>query len=72
MFNTKKIIFIVLALIAMLSMIYLTPEMAGLNFKAKVALGVGIFAIIVWITQALDDAQSGFLIITFFSALWRR
>lgn len=65
MFNTKKIIFIVLALIAMLSMIYLTPEMAGLNFKAKVALGVGIFAIIVWITQALDDAQSGFLIITF-------
>lgn len=65
MFNTKKILFIVLALIAMLSMIYLTPEMVGLNFKAKVALGVGIFAIIVWITQALDDAQSGFLIIAF-------
>ncbi len=65
MFNAKKIAFILLALVAMLSMIYLTPEMAGLSFKGKVALGVGIFAIIVWITQALDDAQSGFLIIAF-------
>ena len=65
MFDRKKILFIALALIAMLSMIYLTPEIAGLSYKGKVALGVGIFAIIVWITQALDDAQSGFLIITF-------
>ncbi|MDD3344587.1 MAG: DASS family sodium-coupled anion symporter [Sulfurospirillaceae bacterium] len=65
MFSAKKIVFILLALVAMLSMIYLTPEMVGLSYKGKVALGVGIFAIIVWITQALDDAQSGFLIIAF-------
>ena len=65
MFSTKKIVFILLALAAMLSMIFLTPEMVGLSYKGKVALGVGIFAIIVWITQALDDAQSGFLIIAF-------
>lgn len=65
MFSKKKMVFILLALAAMLSMIYLTPEMVGLSFKGKVALGVGIFAIIVWITQALDDAQSGFLIIAF-------
>jgi len=65
MFSTKKVVFILLALSAMLSMIYLTPDMAGLSYKGKVALGVGIFAIIVWITQALDDAQSGFLIIAF-------
>ncbi len=38
MFNAKKSIFIVLALVAMLSMIYLTPEMVGLNFKGKVIL----------------------------------
>ncbi|WP_294874934.1 MULTISPECIES: DASS family sodium-coupled anion symporter [unclassified Sulfurospirillum] len=54
-----------IALVAMLSMIYLTPEIEGLSAKGKVALGVGIFAIISWITQALDDAQSGFLIIAF-------
>ena len=65
MFDVKKLVFIFIALIAMLSMIYLTPEMVGLSYKGKVALGVGIFAIIVWITQALDDAQSGFLIIAF-------
>ena len=44
-------------------MVFLTPEIEGLGYKGKVALGVGIFAIIVWITQALDDAQSGFSII---------
>ncbi len=65
MFNVKQMFWLGVALIAMLSMIYLTPEIAGLNAQGKVALGVGIFAIIVWITQALDDAQSGFLIVSF-------
>ncbi|MFV0481699.1 MAG: SLC13 family permease [Campylobacteraceae bacterium] len=65
MFDKKKIIFVIIALIAMLSMIFLTPEMKGLTHQGKVALGVGIFAIIVWISQSLDDAQSGFLIVAF-------
>ena len=61
----KRYIFLFTALAAMLSVIFLTPEMDGLKHQGKVALGVGLFAVIVWITQALDDAQSGFCIVTF-------
>jgi FAD/FMN-containing dehydrogenases len=39
--------------------------MQGLNAKGRAALGVGVFAIVVWVTQALDDAQSGFCIVAF-------
>lgn len=59
----KQMVCLGLALIAMLSIIFLTPAVEGLPHQGKVALGVGIFAIIVWITQALDDAQSGLFIV---------
>ena len=61
----KKTIFLFAALATMLGIIYLTPETAGLKHQGKVALGVGVFAIMVWITQSLDDAQSGFCIVAF-------
>ncbi len=61
----KKYLCLFIALAAMLAIIFLTPEMKGLQHAGKVALGVGVFAIIVWVTQALDDAQSGFCIVCF-------
>jgi di/tricarboxylate transporter len=61
----KKLLCLGVALAVMLSIIFLTPEMKGLQHAGKVALGVGVFAITVWITQALDDAQSGFCIVAF-------
>ncbi len=61
----KKYLSLIAALAAMLAIIFLTPPMQGLQHPGKVALGVGVFAIIVWMTQALDDAQSGFCIVCF-------
>lgn len=60
----KKYLSLGLALAAMLTVIF-WPEVEGLSQQGKVALGVGVFAIIVWMTQALDDAQSGFCIVAF-------
>lgn len=60
----KKYLCLGLALAAMFVVI-LWPEVEGLSQPGKVALGVGLFAIIVWVTQALDDAQSGFCIVAF-------
>lgn len=59
----NRMVFLFLAIATMLGIIFLTPETSGLKHEGKVALGVGVFAIIVWITQALDDAQSGLSII---------
>jgi anion transporter len=61
----KKYVFLLLALLTMLGIIFLTPATTKLSHAGKVALGVGVFAIIVWVTQALDDAQSGFCIVAF-------
>lgn len=63
--KTKQLVFILIAIAAMLGITFLTPEMQGLDAKGKAALGVGVFAIIVWVTQSLDDAQSGFCIVAF-------
>lgn len=49
----------------MLCIAFLLPDIQGLDAKGRAALGVGVFAIIVWVTQALDDAQSGFCIVAF-------
>ena len=61
----KQYTCLIAALAIMLGIIYLTPETAGLKHQGKAALGVGVFAILVWMTQALDDAQSGFCIVAF-------
>ncbi|CAI3222671.1 SLC13 family permease [Desulfovibrio legallii] len=63
--KTKQLISLIAAVAAMLWIAFLSPEMEGLSPKGKAALGVGVFAIIVWVTQALDDAQSGFCIVAF-------
>ena len=61
--KTKQLFSLLLAIAAMLGIAFLVPDLPGLDAKGRAALGVGVFAIIVWVTQALDDAQSGFCIV---------
>jgi len=49
--------------------IWLLPEVAGLSAAGKASLAVAVFAIVVWMTQAVDDATSGFLIVFLLAAL---
>jgi anion transporter len=64
-FKPRQAFFLALALLVMLGIAFATPPVEGLSNQGKAALGVGVFAVIVWMTQALDDAQSGFCIVTF-------
>ena len=61
--KTKQLFSLLLAVAAMLGIAFLVPDLPGLDAKGRAALGVGVFAFIVWVTQALDDAQSGFCIV---------
>jgi anion transporter len=45
------------------------PDLPGLPAAGKMALGVAVFAIIVWVTQAVDDALSGLIIVFLLAAL---
>lgn len=59
----KKLLSVVFAFICLIGINWFTPEMPGLNASGKAALAVAVFAIIVWMTQAFEDAVSGLLII---------
>lgn len=67
--DNKKWGYIILAFAAMFAVIYLTPEVAGLTLVGKKALGVAVFAIIIWVTQAVDGALSGLLIVFLLAVL---
>jgi len=59
----KKWISVVFAFICLVGINWFTPDVAGLTANGKSALAVAVFAIIVWMTQAFEDAVSGLLII---------
>jgi sodium-dependent dicarboxylate transporter 2/3/5 len=65
----KKWLSIGFAFLCMAAIVWLTPEIAGLKAAGKASLGVAVFAIVVWVTQAVDDALSGVLIIFLLAAL---
>lgn len=65
----KKWLSIGFAFLCMAAIVWLTPEIAGLKVAGKASLGVAVFAIVVWVTQAVDDALSGVLIIFLLAAL---
>ncbi|WP_306598869.1 DASS family sodium-coupled anion symporter [Geothrix sp. 21YS21S-2] len=65
----KKLVALVVAFAALAGIMWLTPEVKGLTPTSKAALGVAVFAIIVWVTQALEDAISGLLIVFLLAAL---
>lgn len=60
---------ILLAFAAMAGIVWLTPEVKGLAVAGKKSLAVAVFAIIIWMTQAIEDALSGLLIIFLLAAL---
>lgn len=63
MSTTRQLIYVVFGVLVMLFIVYGTPPIDGLSHQGKAALGVCAFAIISWMTQALDEAQSGFCIV---------
>lgn len=65
----QKWVPITLAFACLAAIIWLTPDTAGLKMQAKAALGIAVFAIIVWVTQAFEDAISGLIILFLLAAL---
>lgn len=65
----KKWIQILAAFVVMAAITWMTPEVAGLKAAGKASLAVSVFAIIVWVTQAMEDALSGLLIVFLLAAL---
>ncbi len=59
----KNWIFLGIATLGFLLVRFAIPTTGALTPSAKGALAVAVFAIIVWVTQAVSDALSGFLII---------
>jgi len=66
---TKKWMSIGLAFLCLAAVVWFTPDVAGLKAAGKASLGVAVFAIIVWVTQAVDDALSGILIVFLLAVL---
>ena len=60
----KKLAFIILGLAAMLGIIFM-PNLAGLTSAGKVVLGILVFAVIMWVTQAISYPLSAVAIIAF-------
>ena len=65
----KKNLSLAFAFACLAAIVWLTPEIAGLKAAAKASLGVAVFAIVIWVTQAVDDALSGILIIFLLAVL---
>lgn len=65
----KKWLHIFIAFACLVAINWITPEVAGLKAAGKAALAVSVFAIVIWITQAMDDALSGLLIVFLLAAL---
>ena len=59
----KHWFWLALALAAFLAITYVVPSSEDLAPEALAALGVAVFAIIVWMTQAVSSALSGFMIV---------
>lgn len=67
--TTKKWIQVLTAFVCLIVINWLTPEVAGLKAAGKASLAVAVFAIVVWVTQAIDDALSGLLIVFLLASL---
>ncbi|SDF28656.1 SLC13 family permease [Sporolituus thermophilus] len=67
--SRQKWLALVLAFAALAAIVWFTPAIAGLKASGKAALGVAVFAIIIWATQAVDDALSGLMIVFLLASL---
>lgn len=64
--DNKKLIWLGVAIAAFFAVIF--QDIDTLSYEAKVSLGVAVFAIIIWVTQAVDEALSGIMIIFLLAA----
>jgi len=60
----KKLTWIILGMVAMLGLIFM-PQIAGLTAAGKVTLGILVFAVIMWVTEAMSYPVSAVAIIAF-------
>lgn len=67
--TSKKWFGLLLAFLTLGVIVWVIPPVPGLSPAGKASLAVAVFAIIVWITQAVDDAMSGFLIVFLLAVL---
>ncbi|HWR38538.1 MAG TPA: DASS family sodium-coupled anion symporter [Patescibacteria group bacterium] len=67
--SLKKWLSLGLACLCLAAIVWGTPEIAGLKAAGKASLGVAVFAIIIWVTQAVEDAVSGLLIVFLLAVL---
>jgi anion transporter len=66
----KSKLWSIIGAIALLSyIVWLTPPVAGLTQAGKAALGTAAFAIVIWVTGAVDDALSGLMIVFLLASL---
>jgi len=65
----KKWLYLVLAFACLAGIMWLVPTSAALKPAAKASLAIAVFAIIIWVTQALDDALSALVIVFLLAAL---
>jgi anion transporter len=61
--KNKKWIYLIFAFACLFGIVWLTPPIEGLQPAGKASLAVAVFAIIIWVTQAVEDALSGLLIV---------
>ncbi len=65
----KKWIYLVMAFACLAGIMWLMPTSVALKPAAKASLAIAVFAIIIWVTQALDDALSALVIVFLLAAL---
>lgn len=66
---SKQLIGRILAIVALLGIMFFVPTSDSLSLEAKKVLAVAVFAIIVWATEAFNDAVSGLIIVFLLAAL---
>lgn len=59
----KHVISLVFASMIFIWLTWFSSDISGLSEQGKAALGVALFAIIIWMTGAVEDALSGILVI---------
>lgn len=64
-----KIWAILVAAVLLAYIVWFSPAVPGLTQAGKAALGTAVFAIIIWVTGAVDDALSGLMIVFLLAAL---